>query len=52
IGRPHVLQLRSPGKLLPGMPGPSPCSVSRPTLARFLPYRARYPLASPSERYT
>ncbi|RLO06980.1 hypothetical protein DYB28_014758, partial [Aphanomyces astaci] len=52
IGRPHVFQLRSPGTLLPGMPGPSPCSVSRPTLARFLPYRARYSLTSRSERST
>ncbi|RHY11252.1 hypothetical protein DYB25_007800 [Aphanomyces astaci] len=50
--RPHVFQLRSPWTLLPGMPGPSPCSVSRPTLARFFPYRARYPLASPPERST
>ncbi|RHY80889.1 hypothetical protein DYB31_014710 [Aphanomyces astaci] len=27
-------------------------NVSRPTLARFLPYRARYSLTSPSERST
>ncbi|RHZ27609.1 hypothetical protein DYB26_013862 [Aphanomyces astaci] len=52
IGRPHVFQLRSPWTLFPRMSGTSPCGVSRAYLSRFLTCRARYPLASLSERST